>query len=93
MTRAHGVPPENLLWRARIVAGGRVRELQCTFEQLGEDCFELRVSFGAGALVSETFANTQDLLFKADELRMALAPGPARRGGAHAGSVRPTTRH
>ena len=90
MTRAHGVAPANVLWRARIVAGGRQRALLCTFEQLGEDCYELHVSCGGAALVSETFASAEGLLGKADELRSMLAPEGARPHAAHAG---PVTRH
>jgi hypothetical protein len=91
MTGERGGPPEQVLWRARVAAGGRQRELRCTIERLADDCYELRVSFGGNPLVTETFTNREDPLAKAEELRLALAPGRGSRRGARGG--RPATRH
>ena len=88
MSREGGTPPDNLLWRTRVMAAGRVREMQCTFERLADESFELRVSFGDSALVSESFTDREAMLAKAEELREALSPARARRR-ARAGRVGP----
>lgn len=92
MSGERGGPPEQVVWRARVAAGGRQRELKCTVERIAEDCYELRVSFGGNALVSETYSNREEPLAKAEELRLALAPRSGSRRAARGGG-RPLTRH
>jgi hypothetical protein len=72
------------------VVGGQVRELRCTAEQVGEDCIELELHAGHDLLLSETFSGAEELLRKAQELRLALARPSARRSGGHGGAG---TRH
>lgn len=93
MTRAGETPPETVLWRARIAAGGRRRELRCTFEQVAPECYELHISLGGSPLVTETFTRTEDLFAKAEELLLALVPDSPHRRAIHAGMIRPATRH
>jgi hypothetical protein len=58
-----------LLWRAKGRVHGLRRELRCTLEQLGEGCFELRMSSGDELVSVETFTDAAQLLSRAEKLR------------------------
>ena len=57
------------LWRTKSRVHGLRRELRCSMEQLGEDCFELRVSSGDELVSVETFTDAAQLLSRAERLR------------------------
>ena len=61
--------PSVLIWRGR--RGSHL--LRCTIEQLGEECFELRLYRGKQILVDEWFEKVRSLLERVDELRAQQA--------------------
>ncbi len=57
-----------IIWRAR-----RDHHLfQCTVEQVGEECFELRLRRGAELLTTEEFEEPAGLLERAEQLRREI---------------------
>lgn len=59
-----------VIWRIR----GAEHFIRCTFEELGEGCFELRVFSGHDLLLSESFQETAPLLARARALKAKYAP-------------------
>jgi hypothetical protein len=54
-----------VIWRLRRTP----HFVSCVVEQLGEECFELRVLDGKDLVLSESFEETPPLLARAEQLR------------------------
>jgi hypothetical protein len=54
-----------LIWRVRRTP----HFVSCVVEQLGEECFELRVLDGKDLVLSESFEETPPMLARAEQLR------------------------
>jgi hypothetical protein len=55
-----------VIWRLRRTP----HFVLCVVQQLGEECFELRVHDGKQLVLSESFEETSPLLARAEQLRM-----------------------
>jgi len=63
------VSPAVVIWRLRHDH----HLLRCVFEQVGEECFELRLYSGKELLADESFVEIDPLLARATELRLRYA--------------------
>jgi len=61
--------PSVLIWEGR----GGANRLRCVVEQVGEECFELRLYRGKKVLVDESFEEVRPMLARVDELRAEYA--------------------
>lgn len=59
-----------LLWRVRVPVHGSLHVVQCSMDHLGDDFYELRVSCGHEVLRNEPFEDPDNLLRRAEELRV-----------------------
>ncbi len=68
--------PSVLIWQGLRGA----HPLRCIVEQIGEECFELRLYWGKTVLVEETFEEIPKLLARVADLRAQFdQPAPRRR--------------
>lgn len=63
------ISPAVVMWRLRH----NHHLLRCVLEQVGEECFELKVYSGKELLADESFVKIDPLLARATELRMQYA--------------------
>lgn len=63
------ISPALVIWRLRH----NHHLLRCVLEQVGEECFELKVYSGKELLAGESFVEIDPLLARATELRMQYA--------------------
>lgn len=61
--------PSVLIWRGR--RGQHL--LRCVVEQVGEECFALRLYWGKQVLVDESFEDVRPLMARVDQLRAQYA--------------------
>lgn len=54
-----------IIWRMRRTP----HFVSCVFEQIGEECFELRVLDGKDVVLAESFEETPQMLTRAEQLR------------------------
>ena len=63
------ISPTVVMWRLRH----NHHLLRCVLEQVGEECFELKLYSGKELLADESFVEIDPLLARATELRMQYA--------------------
>jgi len=67
------MPDPVLLWRLAAARSG-AHDIHCTMEQLGEGVLELRLRSRGRSLLCESFTDSGELLRRAEQLWIELAP-------------------